>query len=352
MEPRRLNATADYLKALPKAELHLHLEGSLRPRLLLDLAERNRLRLPVASAEEFARLYRYRSFREFANVLLLGVACLRKPEDFFDAVLDLGRSLEDENIRYAEVTWTPQFYLHRGYPLDILLGAMNAARAEIQRRTGIQIRWIPDLVRSFPQPARAIASWASSRAAREAGVVALGLGGPEAEHPASLFEPVFASARQAGLPANPHAGEGAGASSVWGTIRALQPRRIGHGVRAHEDPELVSHLAREGIPLEVSLTSNIQLGVFPTYEDHPVKDLIRAGCAVTLNTDDPVLFGTSLSKEYLIAVERCGLDLNDVRKSILTAVQSSYLPADDKEKMLSEFKAEFARLSPPAPGQL
>ncbi len=342
-------ATAKYLRALPKAELHLHLEGALRPQLLLALAERNRLKLPVATVEDFARLYRYRSFKDFANVLLLGVACLRKPEDFFDAVKDLGQSLQDDNIRYAEVTWTPQFYLNRGYPLDVLLEAMNSARRDIEQRSGIRMRWIPDLVRSFPQPARVVASWASSQAAREGGVVALGLGGPEAEHPASLFEPVFSLARKAGLPANPHAGEGAGSSSVWDTIHSLQPTRIGHGVRAHEDERLVAYLARERIPLEVNLTSNIRLGVFPSYEAHPVKDLMRAGCAVTLNTDDPVLFGTSLSQEYLLGIERCGLDLADIRNAILTAIQSSYLPDADREKTLRSFKAEFERLEPAHP---
>lgn len=345
------SATAQYLRALPKAELHLHLEGALRPQLLLALAERNRLRLPFATSDDFARIYQYRSFKDFANALLLGVACLRKPEDFFDAVKDLGQLLEDDNIRYAEVTWTPQFYLNRGFALDDLLAAMNSARRDIEQRSGIQIRWIPDLVRSYPQPAKAVAMWASSKAARDAGVVALGLGGPEAGHPASSFEPFFTLARNAGLPANPHAGEGAGASSVWDTIRTLRPTRIGHGVRAHEDERLVAYLARERIPLEVSLTSNIRLGVFPSYEAHPIKDLISAGCVITLNTDDPVLFGTSLSKEYLIGIERCGLNLADIRNSILTAIQSSYLLDGDKKKALLSFKAEFNRLETQQTGE-
>ncbi len=339
----------NYFKALPKAELHLHLEGALSPQVLLRLAERNRLRLPFAHPEDFARLYQYGSFKDFANALLLGVACLRKPEDFFDAVRELGRGLESENIRYAEVTWTPQFYLNRGYPLDVILEAMNAARQELQQRSGIRLQWIPDLVRSYPQPAKLVATWASSPRAREAGVVALGLGGPEEDHPAQQFESVFALARNAGLPANPHAGEGAGPSSMWDTIRSLRPARIGHGVRACEDQALVSYIARERIPLEISISSNIRLGVFRDYESHPVKELMRAGCVVTLNTDDPVLFGTSLSEEYLLAVTRCGLDLADIHTSILAAIRSSYLPTADKTAALKWFVSEFNRLAPALP---
>ncbi len=349
MGHERARHGAAYFKALPKVELHLHLEGALTPRVLLKLAERNRLRLPFSRPEDFARFYQYGSFKDFANALLLGVACLRKPEDFFDAVQELGRGLESENIRYAEVTWTPQFYLNRGYPLDVLLEAMNAARHELRQRSGIQLQWIPDLVRSFPQPAKLVATWASSKAAREAGVVALGLGGPEDGHPARVFESVFALARSAGLPANPHAGEGAGPSSMWETIRSLRPIRIGHGVRACEDKALISYLALERIPLEISITSNVRLGIFPDYESHPVKDLIRAGCVVTLNTDDPVLFGTSLSEEYLLAVTRCGLELADIHNSILVAIQSSYLPASDKVATLKWFIGEFDRLEPAPP---
>ncbi len=346
----RQPSVADYIKALPKVELHLHLEGSLRPQRLLTLAERNRLRLPFAKPEEFDQLYRYGSFKDFANALLLGVACLRKPEDFYEVVHDLGDMLAADNIRYAEVTWTPQLYLNRGYPLDALLAAMNAARHEIRQHSGIEIRWIPDLVRSYPQHAQAIAAWLSSPAIRDAGVVALGLGGPEAGHPATVFRPAFALARKAGLPANPHAGEGAGPDSMWETIEQLQPVRIGHGVRSIEDPSLVDYLATHKIPLEVNITSNIRLGVFPSYASHPVKDLIRAGCTVVLNTDDPVLFGTTLSDEYMHGIVQCGLDLNDIRQSILAGVQSSYLPDEQKLALLRTFDTELKRLDAVFPG--
>lgn len=339
-------ATRRYLLALPKAELHLHLEGSLRPELLLRLARRNRLRLPFETPDAYYQRLQYRDFRDFANTLLLGVACLRTPDDLFDAVADLGQMLVAHNVRYAEVTWTPQFYLNRGPSLDEFLAAMNSARASLQARTGLILRWIPDLVRSHPGPAARIAEWASSPEVRAAGVVAIGLGGPEAGYPASGLREVFDRVRAAGMPVNPHAGEGGGPDSVRDTLSALAPVRIGHGVRAAEDPTLLSHLARVGLPLEVCLTSNLRLGLFGSYAEHPLRRLLDVGCVVTLNTDDPVLFQTTLTDEYLKAVSYCGLDFDDVRRSILAALSASYLDADERFALVAEFGAAFESLGP------
>jgi adenosine deaminase len=331
------------LRALPKAELHVHLEGSLRPQLLLALAARSRLKLPIADVSGFDRLYDYRNFRDFANALLLGVACLRTPQDFFDAVSDVGGMLAGQNVRYAEVTWGPQFYAGR-CSLDDILDAMNAARLAVHDAGGPVLRWITDLVRSHPQPAAAAAAWASSPKARDGGVVALGLGGPEAGHPAAQFADVFARARAAGLPANPHAGESDGPASVWSTLESLQPTRIGHGVRSIEDPKLVAHLAATRIPLDINLTSNVRLGVVPSYEAHPAKRLLDAGCVVTLNSDDPVLFRTTMTDEYRHAIERCGFTLRDVVEASRTALRCSYLGEAEKSAMLVAFEAEFRRL--------
>lgn len=338
-----------YLRALPKAELHLHLEGALRPELLLQLAERNRIRIPFSHPDDFQRLYRYRDFRDFGFALTRSSALLRTPQDFHDAVADLGAMLAAENCRYAEITWTPQMYVERGLDFDDLLAAMNAARHAIEARSGLVIRWLPDVMRSGARLAGMVAQWAVSPAARAGGVVALGLGGPEAGFPAERFRGLFDLTRQAGLPANPHTGEGDGPAAVRATLAALQPTRIGHGVRAAEDADLVAELARRAIPFEVCLTSNVRLGVVASYGDHPVRRLIDAGCVVTLNTDDPVLFGTSLTREYLLAVEQCGLSLDQVRAAILAAVRSSYLGAAEKAAMLADFTAEFARLAPLLP---
>ena len=174
----------DHIQAMPKAELHLHLEGAVAPETLLTLAENNRLRLPFATVEEVRKQYVYRDFAQFAGTLLLAVKCLRREEDFAFIVERLGAELARQNIRYAEVTWTPQFYLGRPYPLSAVLAALNAGRKRARDAWGVEIRWIPDLVRSVPGPMDAIAHWVSSDEAIAGGVVALGLGGPEAGYPA------------------------------------------------------------------------------------------------------------------------------------------------------------------------
>jgi adenosine deaminase len=336
------------LAALPKAEIHLHLEGAIRLELLQRLAGRHGVSLPFGRPEEFYASCRFRSFDEFARLLLMGVHCLREPQDFFEVVLDIGATLADQHIYYAEVTWTPQFYVSRGYPLETILDAMNEARAQVKGQRGVNLRWVADMVRSKPALTWAVAQWASGARARAGGVVALGLGGPEAGHPASGFSMHFRHARSLGLPANPHAGEGMGSASIWETIASLRPKRLGHGVRASEDANLVAFLAHEALPLEICLTSNVKLGVVPSYVAHPVKRLIDAGCVVTLNTDDPVLFATSLTDEYVHAVERCGLTLADIRCAILNAVRCSYLSDAEKTSMVAAFQARFEDLTPPA----
>ena len=330
-----------YFEALPKVELHLHMEGAIRPETLLRLADRNHLRLPFTNPDQWQQFCIYRNFGDFAKALLTGVRCLQQPEDFFDLIIDIGQHLAEQNILYAEVTWTPQFYINRTQSLEVIFDALNEARRQICSQFGVDIRWIPDLVRSFPDPAWAITKWASQPDVRSAGVVALGLGGPEAGHPASGFAAQFEYARAQGLPANPHTGEGMGAEGIWETIKSLKPTRLGHGVRAIEDQNLVAYLASHAIPLEVCLTSNVMLGVFPSYAEHPVKRLIDAGCAVSLNSDDPILFQTTLAQEYVHAVRRCGLDIQDVKQAILSAIRFSYLPADEKLLMQEKFQREF-----------
>ena len=333
-----------YLLALPKAELHVHMEGSLSPEMLLRLAEKNRLKLPFSSSGQCLKLYSYKSFKDFASVLLLGVSCLRTVEDFYEVILDMGANMTAHNIQYAEITWTPQFYLNRTCSLDDILGAMNEARNTLENNSGLEIRWIPDIVRSYPQPASVIARWAASKKARDGGVVALGLGGPEAGYPAGNFATEFRYARQAGLKSNPHAGEGAGVSSVWQTIENLSPSRIGHGVSSIDDHELVGYLARNALPLDICLTSNIRLGLYNSCASHPLKRLIDAGCVVTLNTDDPVLFQTTLTREYSLAITECGLAVKDIKNAILNALSVSYLPAFDKLRLRKRFLLKFDEL--------
>lgn len=318
------------LRALPKVELHLHLEGSISPQRIIEFHGRAGSKPPTHDPEAIRRLYTYKSFQDFSRTLLLGVASLHGPEDFYDVVMDIGQRLYEHNTAYAEITWTPQFYLNRKAPLIEILAAMNTARAHWRKQAGIEMRWIPDLVRSRPAPASQIVRWACEPRIREMGVVALGLGGPEKGHPATLFSEIFRYAKQHGLPGNPHAGEGGPADGVREAIDALNPVRIGHGVSAAGDREVIHHLLGNRTALEICLTSNLSLGVVSSLSSHPLKTLMEAGVAVTLNTDDPVLFETDITSEYGLALEQCGLTFDELLRTIRTAIDVSYADTEIK----------------------
>jgi adenosine deaminase len=335
---------ANIIHKMPKAELHVHLEGSITPTTLLTLAERNQISLPYLIPEQIESLFNYPTFMDFARVFLLITGCLKKPEDFTYAVLQHGAAMARQNIRYAEITWTPQLYLNLGYSLDEILDGLNAGRRQIQEEWNIEMRWIPDMVRHMPEPMQYILAWACKPETRDKGVVALGLGGPEENYPSHLFKDIFSKAHEQGLPVNPHAGENEGPESVWGAIRELKATRIGHGVRSVEDKELMAYLKQNNIPLEICPTSNLRLKIYPSYSQHPLKELVEAGCPVTINTDDPVLFQTTLNEEYIHAVKECGLTIEELKECVLNAVRVSYLEDRQKEKLLEIFQDELKNL--------
>ncbi len=339
-----------YLAAMPKAELHVHLEGSILPETVLFLAERNKINLPVDTVEGLQKLYEFTDFPHFITIYTMITGCLQQPEDYIEVVYRFGQEMARQNIRYAEVTWSPQSHVWRGIPFSVLLEALNEGRSKARADFGVEMRWIPDIVRSWIDAAdefhQEAAAWIYSDEAMAGGVVALGLGGFEVGYPPEQFEVPFRLARERGLPGNPHAGETEGAASVWGAIRSLKARRIGHGVRAVEDPSLVRYLADAQIPLEVNPTSNLCLKIYPSYAQHPLKQLIEAGCIVTINSDDPPLFNTTLTDEYWHAVVDCGLTLEQLEDAALNAVRYSYLPANEKSDLLAEFETAYAHLRP------
>jgi adenosine deaminase len=334
----------DFINKMPKAELHIHLEGSISPATLLTLAESNGISLPHNTENQVQSLFNYPEFMNFAQTFLVFVQCLRKPEDFGYAVFQHGAAMAGQNIRYAEITWTPQLYMHLDHSLDDILDGLNEGRLKAKDEWGVEMRWIPDMVRSVPEPMQAIVEWACRPETRRRGVVALGLGGPEKGYPTRLFKDIFSKAHELHLPVNPHAGENEGPESVWQAIHELNANRIGHGIRSVEDESLLEYLQEHKIPLEVCPTSNLRLNVYPSYAAHPLKKLIEEGCTVTLNTDDPVLFQTTLTDEYMHAVEDCGLTTDELKECVLNAVRVSYLENSEKEDMLAAFQDELNNL--------
>lgn len=333
----------DFVAAMPKVELHVHLEGSIRPATLLTLAGRNGVSLPADDLQGLHAFYQFTDFGHFIQVYVLISSCLKTPPDFSLIAYEFGADMARQNIRYAEVTFSPYTNVAlTGLPFDEILAGLNDGRARAAEEFGVEFAWVFDIVRDNPETSHQVATWAAESAGQ--GVIALGLGGTERDHPPEWFTAAFALAREAGLHSVPHAGEIAGPESVWGALHALGAERLGHGVRCSEDPALVAYLAERQIPLEVCPTSNLCLGVYPTYALHPLPQLWEEGLYLTVNSDDPPMFSTDLVSEYLALTEHMGFEAGDLETLSLNALRASFLPDDRKQEMEVAFRHQFRGL--------
>jgi len=334
------------IRRMPKVELHVHLEGSIRPETLLLLAERNGVTLPATTADGLRQWYKFTDFPHFVEIYLTISSCIRSPEDIEFIAHEFLRGQAAQRILHSEVTFTPftHYSSNRRIPFEDQIGALGRAREWAARELGISVGWVLDIVRNVRpvEHGLTVADWAIS--GMGSGVVALGLGGIEAGHPAELFQEAFDRARAAGLPSVPHAGETAGAESVWGALRILKAQRIGHGVRCLEDPELVAELRERQVPLEVCPTSNVCLGVAPSLPEHPLPRLLDEGLYVTINSDDPPMFNTTLTDEYLRAAQILGCGAETIEQLAINAVRASLLPEASRAEMERRFREDFARL--------
>ncbi len=333
-----------FIREMPKAELHVHLEGAVLPETLLSLAKKHGVDLPARDLDGIREFYTFIDFDHFVRVYMKINDCLVTPEDVGLITEELGNEAARQNIRYLEVTISPGtlVYIH-GMSFDEILEQINAGAERARTKHGVRMQWVLDIIRDMPPHIReAGAKFAID--AMDRGIVALGLGGTESRFPPEEFTDLFRMARNAGLPGTPHAGETAGPESIWNALQLLDAVRIGHGVRAIEDPWLVEHLAESQIPLEISPTSNICIGVFDSWEEHPFRTLYDAGITVTVNSDDPPMFNTSLTQEYRELVDRFGFTVPELEEITLDAVTHSFLPESEKRAMAAEFRSEFAEL--------
>lgn len=334
---------SEYAQRLPKTELHVHLEGAIRPSTLLHLAKRNGIDLPARDLNGLRDFYRFKDFEHFIQVYFTITGCLRTPEDYQLIAYEFGVDCARQNVRYAEPTFTIETNMRlTGLPWEDILDGLNAGREQARREFGVEMRWIFDIVRNLPATQEQVLEIAL--AARDRGVVALGLGGSEDGFPPELFVETFERARRAGLPRVPHAGELGGPESIWIALDELHADRLEHGVRSIEDPRLVAELVQRQIGLDVCPTSNIRLGIYPDYESHPLRRLWDAGALVTLNTDDPPMFDTTLNQEYQLLVAYYGFGADELEQISLNGVRASLLLEDQKAALEAEFQAEFVRL--------
>jgi adenosine deaminase len=338
-----------YVQAVPKAELHVHLEGAIQPETLLTLAQRNGIELPADTIEGVRDWIAYRDFDHFIQLFRAACRCLRTADDFELAAYDLGADLARQGVRYAEVTFSASIHHIFGTPQQAYFDGLARGRERALADFGVELTWIFNIVRQWKDGGHEVAPLADLTTelaieGREIGVVALGLAGAEAGAPPEPFAEWFDRARAADLHSAPHAGEHAGPESVWGAIRALGAERIGHGVRAAEDPALVAYLAEHKIPLDVCPLSNIRLGVSPDLARHPLPGLLEAGVVMTVNSDDPSLFNTSLSDDYATLVEPFGLSVAQIDELVLNSFRSTFLPLGRKVALLADVQRELAAL--------
>ncbi len=347
-----LDALHAFARAMPKVELHVHLEGAIAPTTVLKLAERHQLPLPAQTEAELQEWYRFRDFRHFIEVYLRIQYLLRSSEDFELVAYDFGREMQRQNIRHAEVTFTAytHLWMNKGVSEEDMISGLDAGRRRAEEELGVSMTWVLDIPRNLSFENGRYTGAASdptvdmALAWQKRGVVALGLGGDERTAPPEPFAHAFSRARAGGLHSVPHAGEVSGPESLWGALRALSAERIGHGVRAIEDPALIDYLIGEQIPLEVNPTSNICLGVYESYKAHPLRRLWDAGVLITVNSDDPPLFNTTLNREYEVLIDHFGFDADDLERISLNALQASFLPAARKTQLERVFRQQFASL--------
>jgi aminodeoxyfutalosine deaminase len=283
--------------SFPKIELHVHLEGTVRPKTLLEIARRNDYSLPADTVEGLAPLYDYRDFAHFIEVWIMTTNALRTRDDFRRVVVDYAEEAAQFGAVYLEAIFSPAERISRGVSWDEIFGGYCDGAEEARERHGVEIRLTPDIYRGLTLEGAMELVRVAARY-QDRGVVAVGLGGLEADFPPEPYAPAFELARAEGLASAPHAGEVAGPASIRGALGALHADRIRHGIRAVEDPALVEELREREIVLDVCPISNVRTGAVPSLERHPLRELAAAGVRCSVSTDDPAMFDTDLGREY------------------------------------------------------
>lgn len=337
----------EFCLRLPKIELHVHLEGSIRPGTLLKLARRHGVELPARDEGGLADWFRFRDFDHFVEIYLTCSRCLRDPEDFKTVMTDYLREQARQSVLYSEVHFTIGTHLGNGVDGDEVADALWEAIGEGERRLGTTARLIPDIVRNVPDTADGTLEWALAK--RDRGVVALGLSGSET-FPNEPFREHFRTAAAEGLRRVAHAGEHGGPESIRSAIDSSGAERIGHGVAAIHDSGLVAELATHGVPLEVCPSSNVALGVVDSLERHPFDRLRRAGVAVSVNSDDPPFFDTTLSDEYARLARTFGYDRTELARLALAPLEHAFVDDDTRETLAREMMERLAALGVEADG--
>ncbi len=327
----------EFIRGLPKVELHLHIEGTLEPEMMFRLAERNGVALPFVSVEEVRAAYEFTDLQSFLDIYYQGAAVLRTEQDFHDLMWAYLDRMAGENLRHAEMFFDPQTHTERGIGFETFMSGFERARAEALERHGISTMLIMCFLRHLPGEA-AVATFEEARQYLDQ-IAAVGLDSGEVGNPPERFEAAFRMARDAGLRAVAHAGEEGPPAYIRGALDVLGAERIDHGVACEQDEALLERLVAEQIPLTMCPLSNVKLRVFDTLEAHNLKRLLDRGVRVMVNSDDPAYFGGYLTDNYVAAQRALGLNRDDLAALARNGIEATFLPEERKAALLAELDA-------------
>jgi aminodeoxyfutalosine deaminase len=331
--------SSSFIRTLPKAELHLHLEGSIEPSTLLELRQRHAM--DGASLAEVEQLYNYKDFAGFLTAFKDVTGHLRAADDYELITYRLMERLKSQNVLHAEVIVSVGVCLWRKQDFAAIFEGLERGRQRGEKDFGISLLWIFDAVRQFgAEKAQSVLDLAVQF--RDRNVVAFGIGGDERAGPPEGFAGVYARGAEHGLHLTAHAGESAGPDSIWGALN-LKAERVGHGLTAAQDPELIEELAQRQVPIEICVTSNLRTGCCAELAQHPVRRYFDQGLMLTLNTDDPAMFRTSLVEEYALVQETFGFTDEHLRELARNSFEASFLPPEKKIEFLNLFDAAATR---------
>ena len=341
-----LNSTyniGQFITEIPKVELHIHLEGAIPLETLFQLIQKRGSEPSINTLDDLHRKFTYTDLANFGEVWIWKNTFITEEKDFEEIAYQVLRVLHQQNVRYVEAFYSPGDYLRQGLSAQGITEYLIKGKERASCDFGIRSELIVDLIRN-DGPEIGMQRLEELTPYLGKGLIGIGLGGSEREFPPGPYADVYKEAKKRGFRLTAHAGETAGANSIWAAVQKLHVERIGHATTANEDPKLISLLQEKRIPLEMCVTSNVKRRVCKSVKNHPIKEYFKEGLMVTVNSDDPTMFNTSITQEYLALVQELDFSLSDLKRLTMNSIEASFMPDSDKELMKSQFEIEWKQL--------
>lgn len=333
----------EFVARIPKIELHLHIEGAIPLATMLALIHRKEPDSSIRTVEDLQRIFTFTDFPHFLELWQWKDTFITSELDFEEIAYQVFRDLSTQNVKYVEAHYAPGGYVEHGHSIRGITEYLIAGKERAYRDFGIRGELIVDLIRAHG-PEKGLYYLNEVTPYLGKGIIGIGLGGPEHDFPADPYVDVYQEARRRGFRLTAHAGEAAGAESIRAAIEKLGVERIGHGLRAYEDADLLALLKERRIPLEICVVSNVKTGVCPSIADHPIREYFEKGLLVTVNSDDPAMFETSINHEYDVLVQELGFTASDLQHVNMNSIEASFLPEEEKQDMREVFEEDWQQI--------